>query len=255
MKKVSPKMGLLVGLLVLIIAMSSGAYAWFRALDTGTADKVTAGKIDLEGNQSCKIIIDDILPGEAVDLTGSTVNYTGNRKALIRFSVGSVAGYNGLTTRARILTQPLGSNKDWLALSPAIKATDYEVVAGFNSYTDKRFHEIVGLKNLSGAADVYEGSDGSFYMMVEPTEVRNLAMLTTIVFKGEFGGLYDDGSGNLSPSRQFEQESRFYNIAIQIEAVQITEAAVEEVWGTDSLNAVKGLPIYGQIQAESTWGL
>lgn len=255
MKKVSPKITVLVGLLVVLIAMSGGVYAWFRASDAIGADKVVAGTISLENRQGCQIVVDDILPGEAVDMGNHEVYYVGNRKALIQISLGTKKSTSSSVDRSRILTKPLNSNKDWLALDPAIKGADYELKDGFYRYTEKRLHEIAGLRDAGTTPDLYQGSDGNFYIIMEPNTGVNLALATFIAFEGEFGGLYDNGSGTLSPSRQFEQASQFHNMVISIEAIQITEAAIEETWGTAALTEIAGLPIYPQLQAESTWNL
>lgn len=249
MRKVTPKVAVLVGLLILIIVVSSGAYAWFRATDSTTADKAIAGTISLEGKQTCRIVIDDILPGEAVDMGTSSVIYTGNRKALVQISIETIG------QKSRILTKPLASNTDWKNLDPSIKAADYAVENGFNVYTDKRLKEIIGLRDAGINSDVYKGSNGNFYIMVEPNSQVNLAKIVYIAFEGEFGGLYSGIGGVLSPSRQFEQESRFHNLALKVEAVQITESAINEIWGADAMAEIQGLPIYGNLQAESTWGL
>lgn len=234
MKKTRPIV-LIAGILVVIIAMSAGAYAWFRAMDSTTQAQVTAGRISLDVGGTASLAQDKVLPGEELDLGGLTVDYTGNRDAIIRFAVTGEGYLNGDPT----------AHKDW----KASMAGDYELRAGKYYFSQDRYEKV--LKIVPASTTIIEqGSDNKFYAYVVAGSANASGLESNFdaAFTGELGGLYQG-----SDSRQFEQECVFENVGVEVDAIQCTKDAIVDVWGNASLSAIENLSFYGTVSALNEW--
>ena len=234
MKKTRPIV-LIAGVLVVILALSAGVFAWFRAQDETTQAKVTAGTISLDVGGTASAVQDKVLPGEELDLSGFTINYTGNRDALLKLDIAGEGYLDGNPT----------THKDW----KASMAGDYDLVGGVYYFSRARLEKV--LKITVPSSSIFEqGSDTKFYSYV----VAGSASASDIqdnfdaAITGELGGLFQG-----SDSRQFEQKCVFENVGVEIDALQCTEDAIVDVWGNGSLTAIQGLSFYGTVSGLDEW--
>jgi len=234
MKKTRPIV-LIAGVLVLILSLSAGVYAWFRAQDTASQAQVTAGRISLDVGGTAGAIQDKVLPGEELDLGGITIDYTGNRDAIIRFAV---------VGKGKLAANPT-THKDW----KASMAGDYTVVGGVYEFTQARLEKVLKIVPSTGSI-IEQGADNNYYTYVVAgsAAASNLESNFDAAFTGELGGLFQG-----SDSRQFEQECEFENVGVEIDAIQCTEDAITDVWGAPALNSIQGLSFYGTVSTLPEW--
>ena len=241
------------GLAVLLVSIIGGTYAWFFSKNTYLSGNGKAAKIELFECLGEKIIFDNILPGEPIDLGGSVIYYRGTRDAIIQFKlVGD--GY---------LLPGSENTADWNNLDPLVRDEDYIWNTNRYQYTDKRMNAVLKLTQKPVKTPIgdyllfYESSyePNTFYFYVTPTtQTYNVVDYLALKFTGELGGGYRDKvTGILSPSRQFEQQSSFEETGVQIMAVQVTKEAIDDVLGGYASQDVQDMMDKGIFAQPAEW--
>lgn len=223
--KRSRRLAVVAGISALAVAIAGATYAWFFAQNNTLSGSGNAAKISLEAND-VTLNFENVLPGEKVDTSAFGLMYDGTRYGIMRISLSE----SGMA--AQLKDDPT-THADW---DTAYSPDDYVEDNGTWYYTNKRLNEIMKFEIGTGSAvTFYPNADGTaYYALVAPGDSGQDVLTTlNVKFSGEFGGHFSNGTTNVSPSRQFEQESEFNNLGLDASVVQCTEEAVQDVWGAD----------------------
>lgn len=225
-----------------VALISGGIFAWFASKDTAAQVDVSTGDViidlhDFEAKSS------EILPGSSVDLTAkgggnAIIENKGTKAAVIELDLSE----KSLKAVLEATFDP-ATAKDW---DPAFAAdyvlepvTEAGVTEDRYVFAPSRLAEIASLTMDTDTSEGWTTVDGTgkYYTLLEGSKKLELKGLKLKV-EQELGGNVGPKGGTQTPSRQFEQNTKFI-IDVTAMGTQATSAAVKELYSEEALNALR----------------
>lgn len=227
------------------VAVTAGlALAWFVTTEKPTGIDVSAGTIEIEATGFGFQATNDMLPGETYKIEGTstnkgTIENVGSREAIVEVNVGSA--FKGYITQ-----EGLRHGASWDPIqAPGNFPGDYKATDDPNKgeflFEASRLAQVAeasidtaGTKWIEVNKNYYTRLDGS--KTANSTHARSIDLVgLQITLLDELGGLVGQGAAETA-NRQFEQAS-YFELAFTIKAVQATNAAIADEFGTDVRDA------------------